>query len=159
MHRLKAGEDNVTLFKAGNKMFLVDKNLEHVKFRVPDYEDIPFIRDIEIKSFEEPYSEDIIAGLISMSRVAIVDSKIVGYVLCLEQDDSLFIVRLAVHQNFRDRGIARLLLHVTRLAFEERFQYLNAWVLDSQEDALRLFASSEFKITEGSQDSCCMSHG
>ena len=127
-------------------MFLVDKKLNQVQFRVPEVEDIPFIRDIEIKSFEDPFSEDIIEGLLTMSRLAIVDSKIVGYILCVEQDNALFIMRQATHMNYRDRGIAKLLLHVTRLSFEGLVDHLNAWVLDSQEDALRLYAAAGFKI-------------
>ena len=77
-------------------------------------EDLPEIVSIENASFKTPWSETLfyneIRKTIAVSRVAKIDGKVVGYLCANLIIDEGHILNLAVHPQYRRRGIASWLI-------------------------------------------------
>jgi ribosomal-protein-alanine N-acetyltransferase len=76
--------------------------------------DIPEVIEIERMSFTTPWSENAflkeIHKLYSLTRVAILGDKVIGYICANYIMDEGHIMNLAVHHNFRRRGIGTKLV-------------------------------------------------
>jgi ribosomal-protein-alanine N-acetyltransferase len=76
--------------------------------------DIPEVIEIERMSFTSPWSENAflkeIHKLYSLPRVAVLGDKVIGYICANYIMDEGHIMNLAVHHNFRRRGIGTKLV-------------------------------------------------
>jgi ribosomal-protein-alanine N-acetyltransferase len=76
--------------------------------------DIPEVIEIERMSFTTPWSENAflkeIHKLYSLTRVAVLGDKVIGYICANYIMDEGHIMNLAVHHNFRRRGIGTKLV-------------------------------------------------
>jgi len=114
-------------------------------------EDVPDVAAIERVSFSMPWSENSIYsevyGRYSITRVAILDKRIAGYVIAKLIVDEGHLLDLAVHPEFRLRGIARLLMEDVSRGL--RFNGCKAFFLEvraSNSIALKLYADLGFII-------------
>jgi ribosomal-protein-alanine N-acetyltransferase len=79
-------------------------------------EDLASILDIEKKSFDDPYTLDMFVTLLESFpegfRVYLVSDKVVGYCVTypVKQKRAMVIVSIAVHPDYRKRGIGTSLL-------------------------------------------------
>jgi [ribosomal protein S18]-alanine N-acetyltransferase len=79
-------------------------------------EDLTPILDIEKKSFDDPYTLDMFATLLESFpdgfRVYVMGDKVVGYCVSypVNQKRAMVIVSIAVHPDYRNRGIGTSLL-------------------------------------------------
>lgn len=78
-------------------------------------EDVEEIIDIEIKSFSTPWSKVSFYSEIhnknSINKVAVIDGKVCGYICVRCFEEECHLLNLAVHPDFRRRGIATLLMN------------------------------------------------
>lgn len=78
------------------------------------WEDVEEVIDIEIKSFSTPWSRTSFYSEIynkhSINKVATIDGKICGYICVRCFEEECHLLNLAVHPEYRRRGIATLLL-------------------------------------------------
>lgn len=115
-------------------------------------QDIPSIGLIERMSFSTPWSEYSFLAEIhkpnSIAKAAVLDNIIIGYI-CIEQVlDEAHILNLAVHPEYRNMGIATMLVsHIMEeLRIKEcRFIYLE--VRASNHIAQMLYKSFGFRVT------------
>jgi ribosomal-protein-alanine N-acetyltransferase len=114
-------------------------------------DDVPIVAGIEKMSFTFPWSETSFANevhkLRSLPRVALVNDTIVGYICSEHVGDECHILNLAVHPDFRTRGIANTLVEhiVGELKSKEcRFLYLE--VRTSNDIAKKLYHDFGFRI-------------
>ncbi|WP_333653400.1 ribosomal protein S18-alanine N-acetyltransferase [Dissulfurispira sp.] len=88
-------------------------NTVYIREMYPD--DIPEIVSIERLSFSTPWSETSFRSEIysrySVTRVAELNGVIVGYICVKHVADECHLLDLAVHPDYRRRGIARALLN------------------------------------------------
>jgi [ribosomal protein S18]-alanine N-acetyltransferase len=99
-----------------------------VRFRPMEEADLPQVLEIE-RGFSAPWSREMfIQELhqidIAANRVAVVGSNVLGYVLWWYVADEIHIVNVAVHVDFRRRGIARRLLAAAFEAASERDMHI-----------------------------------
>ncbi len=93
---------------------MVGKELNGIVIDDMKVEDLPEILSIENASFKTPWSETLfyneIFKTISVSRVAKIDGKVVGYLCANVILDEGHILNLAVHPEYRSLGIASSLI-------------------------------------------------
>lgn len=114
-------------------------------------EDLQSVSRIERMSFSLPWSETSFFNEIhkprALSKVAVLDDKVVGYMCAEHVADEGHILNLAVHQDYRKMGIATALVEniLEELKINAcRFLYLE--VRDSNYIAKRLYQGFGFKI-------------
>lgn len=114
-------------------------------------EDLQSVSRIERMSFSLPWSETSFFNEIhkprALSKVAVLDDKVVGYMCAEHIADEGHILNLAVHQDYRKMGIATALVEniLEELKINAcRFLYLE--VRDSNYIAKRLYQGFGFKI-------------
>lgn len=77
-------------------------------------EQLPQILDLEARSFEHPWSPELVAREVeqdhSLLLVISQEERIVGFVICWLILDELHILNVAVEPSLRRRGVAKLLL-------------------------------------------------
>jgi ribosomal-protein-alanine N-acetyltransferase len=124
-------------------------NTVYIREMYPD--DIPEIVSIERLSFSTPWSETSFRSEIyswySVTRVAELNGIIVGYICVKHVADECHLLNLAVHPDYRRRGIARALLDnvIQELRMEGcRFFYLE--VRSSNYAARKLYERFGFNI-------------
>jgi ribosomal-protein-alanine N-acetyltransferase len=87
-------------------------NAMRIRDMLPD--DVPTVAAIERRSFSTPWSESSfyseVYGKYSIARVAILNERIVGYVIARLILDEGHLLDLVVCPEFRMRGIARMLM-------------------------------------------------
>lgn len=88
---------------------------DEIIIRVAKLSDIPQIYDIEVRSFKSPYPISLLTSLLIIAQdlflVAELKSKIVGYVIALLRGKRMgHIVSIAVHPEYRGRGLGKILL-------------------------------------------------
>lgn len=113
--------------------------------------DVPYVTDIERVSFSTPWSENSIYsevyGRYSITRVAVMDDRIVGYVMARLILDEGHLLDLAIHPGFRKRGIARMLMEDVIRGL--RFNRCKAFFLEvrtSNSAALKLYGDLGFNV-------------
>lgn len=76
--------------------------------------DLPFIYEIEKSSFRYPYGEPLLRSILLLNPksffVAVWDGRVIGYVVGTIEVECGHLVSLAVHPNFRRRGVGEKLL-------------------------------------------------
>ncbi|MGO9376926.1 MAG: ribosomal protein S18-alanine N-acetyltransferase [Dissulfurispiraceae bacterium] len=114
-------------------------------------DDVPAVAAIERASFSMPWTENSIYsevyGRYSIMRVAVLDKRIVGYVIAKLIIDEGHLLDLAVHPEFRMRGIARLLMQDVLRGV--RFNGGRAFFLEVRASncaALKLYADLGFNV-------------
>jgi ribosomal-protein-alanine N-acetyltransferase len=114
-------------------------------------EDVPDVVRIERDSFNMPWSETSFYSEIysrySITRVAELDGEIVGYIIVKQIADECHLLNLAVHPDYRRRGIAKKLFNniIEELKLNNcRFLYLE--VRMSSIAARRLYEGFGFKV-------------
>ena len=89
------------------------KNLFNISCRPISFNDLPSVIRIENSSYEFPWSEKIFQDCISanyISRVAIKDYKIVGYVIASILSNECHVMNLCIDKKHREEGLGRYLL-------------------------------------------------
>lgn len=116
-------------------------------------DDLPVVLDIDKLSFPQPWPEssyrfELTTNLASILLVAEVDEELVGYIGSWLLVDETHVSTLAVHPNFRRRGIARrLLLELLRRSAANGADIATLEVRVSNQAAIDLYTSFGFRIT------------
>jgi ribosomal-protein-alanine N-acetyltransferase len=116
-------------------------------------DDIPAVVKIEQISFSTPWSEqsffDELYKKYALSKVAVFTRKIIGYISADYQLHEAYILNLAVHPDFRRRGVATILMNdVTRELKKRGCVFLYLKVRVSNTGAKKFYERFGFK-TEG----------
>lgn len=113
--------------------------------------DLPDVVEIENISFTIPWSKTLFFNEIykqrSIAKVAIIGEKIVGYICANFVADEAHILNLAVHPDFREKGIAKTLVKNILEDLKEtdcRFLYLE--VRASNNAARELYEGFGFSV-------------
>ncbi|HBG92028.1 MAG TPA: ribosomal-protein-alanine N-acetyltransferase [Nitrospiraceae bacterium] len=113
--------------------------------------DLPSIVKIERLSFSTPWSETSFFNEIykqrSIPKVAVIDDRIAGYICANHVADEGHILNLAVHPDFRGKGIANTLVENILEELKEnacRFLYLE--VRASNNAARKLYEGFGFSV-------------
>ena len=93
---------------------MVRKELSDIVIDFMRVEDLPEVLAIETNSFKTPWSENLFRNEIfkdiSVTRVAKIEGKVVGYICANVVIDEGHILNLAVHQECRGLGIASCMI-------------------------------------------------
>ena len=125
-----------------------------INLRPMRLEDLPQIVAIEAQSHLEPWTQqafraELEGSLVAQPFVALRNEEIVGYVVPWFVVDEVQIANITVKENFRQRGLGRMLLeHVLTLAAERRSRVVYLEVRDSNTAARALYESIGF-VMEG----------
>ena len=113
--------------------------------------DLPEVVGIENISFTTPWSEILFFNEIykqrSIARVALIDKRVIGYICANYVADEGHILNLAVHPDFRRKGIAKTLVENILEELKEtdcRFLYLE--VRASNNAARELYEGFGFSV-------------
>ncbi len=113
--------------------------------------DIPSVVEIENISFTIPWSKILFFNEIykqrSIAKVAVMDKKVIGYICANFVADEGHILNLAVHPDFKRKGIAKTLVENILEELKEtdcRFLYLE--VRASNNTARELYEGFGFKV-------------
>ena len=120
-----------------------------IRDMLPD--DVPAVAAIERISFSTPWSENSfyseVYGKYSIARVAVLNERIVGYVIARLILDEGHLFDLAVRPEFRMRGIARMLMEdVMRGLQINRCKAFFLEVRASNSAALKLYEEAGFRV-------------
>ena len=125
---------------------------EGIRFRPMTTADMDEIMVIERSSYRFPWSQGFFLQELQVacarSILAEVDGKIIGYVLFWLLPGTIDVQNVAVHVNFRRRGVARLLL--SRVLGHAREQLINRVTLEVRKSNLpaqKLYESMGFIAT------------
>lgn len=125
-----------------------------INLRPMRLEDLPQVVAIEAQSHLEPWTQqafraELEGSLVAQPFVALRNEEIVGYVVPWFVVDEVQIANITVKENFRQRGLGRMLLeHVLTLAAERRSRVVYLEVRDSNTAARALYESIGF-VVEG----------
>lgn len=116
------------------------------------YDDIPDIAAMEMEYFSQPWSEASIGHYMDQGNTIFIvakdpahDMKICGYcaVMCILNESDL--VSIAVHEDYRNMGIAREILDIAYdMARAKDVEMLHLEVRESNEAAISLYESEGF---------------
>ncbi|MEW5744617.1 MAG: ribosomal protein S18-alanine N-acetyltransferase [Nitrospirota bacterium] len=122
-----------------------------IRIREMSPDDIPEIMRIELEAFTTPWTETSfkteLYSRFSLTRVAVLDGAIIGYICVRQIADECHLMDLAVHPGHRQQGVATLLLEDILQdisASECRFLYLE--VRMSNQAAKRLYEKFGFRV-------------
>jgi len=127
---------------------------EKYKIRPVCYSDIKQIYEIEKLSFAYSYPYSLLDSLRSAAPDTYLvyeeDGKILGYVVAVILDNSAaHIVSIAVHPNYRRRGIATLLMNeLLKILEMKKIDLIFLEVRVNNDAALHLYTKFGFKITK-----------
>ena len=114
-------------------------------------DDLPAIGDIEQISFPAPWLKDSFLSEIyrkeAISKVAVFEGRVIGYLCANYQLHESFILKLAVHPDFRRQGVATILMHEAKRQLKQNgcvFMYLK--VRESNLSAKKFYEQFGFKI-------------
>ncbi len=110
-------------------------------------EDIPRVMEIEREAFPSPWSETMFKDRDrAISLVARLKERIIGYVVGLFMVDELHLGNIAVHRDFRSRGIAKKLLQrVMEIARSKNIKVITLEVRAGNVAAQNLYRKFGFK--------------
>ena len=113
--------------------------------------DIRAIMEIEQSSFTAPWSElsfiNEIYNTDSVAKVALLENNVVGYICTRYVLDECHILNLAVHEDFRRRGIATELMNtMLRESKEKACRLLYLEVRVSNLEAIKFYERFGFKV-------------
>ncbi|MEW6585198.1 MAG: ribosomal protein S18-alanine N-acetyltransferase [Nitrospirota bacterium] len=114
-------------------------------------EDIPEILDIEHISFSEPWSEAAFLGEIlksyALNRILLIGDRLVGYVCVNYLFDEAHILNLAVHPDFRRRGLATgMMNHILSELKKRGCKYIYLEVRVSNTTARAFYERFDFRV-------------
>ncbi|MEK7742722.1 MAG: ribosomal protein S18-alanine N-acetyltransferase [Nitrospirota bacterium] len=125
--------------------------MEGLTIRAMRESDLPSVVAIERLSFSTPWSETLFFNEIykqrSIPKVAVIGDRIAGYICANHVADEGHILNLAVHPDFRRRGIANTLVENILKELKEnacRFLYLE--VRASNNAARKLYEGFGFSV-------------
>lgn len=125
--------------------------MEGLTIRTMQESDLPSVVKIERLSFSTPWSETLFFNEIykqrSIPKVAVIGDRIAGYICANQVADEGHILNLAVHPDFRGRGIANTLVENILEELKEnacRFLYLE--VRASNNAARELYEGFGFSV-------------
>ena len=106
-------------------------------------DDLPFIIDIEKKSFSNPWSPEQVISSFEKTYAAKEDGIIKGFI-CLEAVlDEIHILHMAVHPDYRKRGVAKKMMEFA-LGIKSKKFFLE--VRESNYQAQRLYEHFGFGV-------------
>jgi ribosomal-protein-alanine N-acetyltransferase len=113
--------------------------------------DIPEVLEIENMSFSTPWSKTAFINEIlkqySLTKVAILGDKIIGYICVNHITDEGHILNLAVHPHFRRQGVAKTLVEkVLKELRENSCKYIYLEVRVSNFGARKFYGHLGFKV-------------
>jgi len=119
-----------------------------------EVKDIPFVIEIENVSFSNPWPESSFRGEIENYPFSfpyvIVDyrnKRVIGYIIFWHINDNIQISNIAIHPDYRRKGIARLLLQrVINSLQKEKVKYITLEVRPSNLTAQSLYRKLGFEI-------------
>ena len=115
--------------------------------------DIELVLEIERRNFRDPWTRgaflaEIEAAPISQPLVVEYDGRVIGYVVPWFVVDELQIANLAIHEDFRRRGLAkRLIAHLCEIAQQRNCKAAHLEVRHTNTAARQLYESLGFKTT------------
>jgi ribosomal-protein-alanine N-acetyltransferase len=116
-------------------------------------DDLPVVLDIDRLSFPQPWPEssyrfELTTNQASILLVAEVDDRLVGYIGSWLLVDEIHVSTLAVHPDFRQRGIARrLLVELLRRGAANGAEMATLEVRISNQAAIDLYSAFGFRVT------------
>jgi ribosomal-protein-alanine N-acetyltransferase len=113
--------------------------------------DINDVMQIELVSFTTPWSENAflkeLHKLYSLTKVAVLEDKVIGYICANYIMDEGHILNLAVHPKFRRRGIGTKLVEDALNELMENYcRYLYLEVRVSNLEARKFYENLGFKV-------------
>lgn len=123
------------------------------QFRRMRPEDLEQVLAIEQRNFHEPWTRrsflaEIETAPLSQPLVVVYENQLVAYIVPWFIADELQIANVAVHEDFRRRGLARqLIMHVCDLAQRRHCRVAHLEVRRSNTAAWQLYESLGFQIT------------
>lgn len=127
----------------------------HIKWLVRA--DMPQVLDIENASFEFPWSEETFIRCLRqrncIGKVAVYDDQIAGFVIYELHKNRLHVLNIAVHPEFRRRGVATELINnlIGKLSAQRRSR-ITLEVRETNLDAQLFFSSLGFRAVSVLQD-------
>jgi len=121
-------------------------------------QDVESVLEIERRNFRDPWTRraflsEIEAEPVSQPLVVEYDSKIIGYAVPWYVADELQIVNLAIHEDFRRRGLAKqLIAHLCEIASQKNCKVAHLEVRHTNTAARQLYESLGFKTTTVRRD-------
>lgn len=130
---------------------MVREKLKGIDFDEMKPEDVPEVVAIENASFNLPWSEASFFNQIhnprSVSRVARIDKRIIGYICASRIIDEGHILDLAMHPEFRKCGIASALIkHIIEHLRENDCRFIFLEVRASNETAKKMYERFNFEV-------------
>lgn len=114
---------------------------------VPD--DIPEIAAIELESFSDPWTKDLLMSELSRDMgiflTAKKDGKIVGYIIGIEDGETAFIENIAVAKSARRDGVGTALMAYFLLGLPQTVESVSLEVRESNAVAQALYSRFGFK--------------
>lgn len=114
-------------------------------------EELSTIYEIERLSFKEPYPRPFLESLLVLANdlflVAEIDKRIVGYAVAVIRERFMgHVISIAVHPNFRRRGIATALLReLLNKLRNRRARFVRLEVRITNKAAIKLYKKLEFR--------------
>lgn len=106
-----------------------------------------FVRDIELKTYDDPWDESFWNSKVNFTRVAIVDKRVVGFWVANQLADYCAINRVAVHPRHQRKGIGSILLHDIEESFPE-LSIFRVLVFEYQESAFFALRKNGYEVVQ-----------
>ncbi len=124
--------------------------MDTLSFQKASLKDLEYIMDIEEVSFPSPWDFETFVVTLQDERcrniLARTDDRIVGYCFALEMNTMIHLLNLAVHPDYRNRGIAGALVKdVLSFAEKRRKAYVFLEVRRSNKAARCLYEGKGFR--------------
>jgi len=116
-------------------------------------DDVAPVLEIERRNFRDPWTRraflaEIEAEPVSQPMVVEYDDRIIGYVVPWFVADELQIANIAIHEDFRRRGLARqIIAHLCEIAQQKNCKVAHLEVRHTNTAARQLYESLGFKTT------------